>query len=116
MNSAGFPALPHRREPALPQMPLGTFTPVDSVKVARTGRGVRLSRAYTPGMVETGWGRVVFISSESAINIPVERMPSQRVVGSTSAAAIESLRGPEAYQLGDTEAFAERTSLECAVG
>ena len=32
--------------------------------------GVRLARAYAPGMVERGWGRIVFISSESAINIP----------------------------------------------
>lgn len=28
--------------------------------------GVRLSRAYAPAMKERGWGRVVFISSESA--------------------------------------------------
>lgn len=34
--------------------------------------GVRLSRAYAPGMKERSWGRVVFISSESAINTPVE--------------------------------------------
>lgn len=34
--------------------------------------GVRLSRAYLPGMKERNWGRVVFISSESALNIPVE--------------------------------------------
>jgi NAD(P)-dependent dehydrogenase (short-subunit alcohol dehydrogenase family) len=34
--------------------------------------GVRLARALTPGMVERGWGRVVFISSESAVQIPVE--------------------------------------------
>ncbi|MDH1265200.1 SDR family NAD(P)-dependent oxidoreductase [Pseudomonas sp. GD03944] len=32
--------------------------------------GVRLSRAYAPGMVTRGWGRIVFISSESALNIP----------------------------------------------
>src|SRR5688572_16944631 len=32
--------------------------------------GVQLSRAYAPAMVERGWGRIVFISSESAINIP----------------------------------------------
>lgn len=32
--------------------------------------GVRLSRAYLPGMAERGWGRVVFLSSESALNIP----------------------------------------------
>lgn len=34
--------------------------------------GVRLSRALLPGMVDKGWGRVVFISSESARNIPVD--------------------------------------------
>ena len=32
--------------------------------------GVRLSRAYAPGMVERKWGRVIFLSSESALNIP----------------------------------------------
>jgi NAD(P)-dependent dehydrogenase (short-subunit alcohol dehydrogenase family) len=32
--------------------------------------GVRLSRAYLPGMIERGWGRVVFVSSESALMIP----------------------------------------------
>lgn len=34
--------------------------------------GVRLARLYMPGMLERNWGRVVFISSESALNIPVE--------------------------------------------
>jgi NAD(P)-dependent dehydrogenase (short-subunit alcohol dehydrogenase family) len=34
--------------------------------------GVRLSRAYAPGMVDKKWGRIVFISSESGLNIPVE--------------------------------------------
>ncbi len=34
--------------------------------------GVRLSRAYLPGMVERGWGRVLFLSSEGAIHIPVD--------------------------------------------
>lgn len=32
--------------------------------------GVRLSRSYLAGMMERGWGRIVFISSESALNIP----------------------------------------------
>lgn len=34
--------------------------------------GVRTARHYLPGMTRRGWGRVVFISSESALNIPVE--------------------------------------------
>src|SRR5690606_24922128 len=32
----------------------------------------RLSRHYAPGMREKGWGRLLFITSESAQNIPVE--------------------------------------------
>src|SRR5271170_1347455 len=34
--------------------------------------GVRLSRTYVSGMKQRKWGRVIFISSESAIQIPVE--------------------------------------------
>lgn len=34
--------------------------------------GVRMSRAYAQGMVERQWGRIVFISSESALNIPAD--------------------------------------------
>lgn len=34
--------------------------------------GVRLSRAWLPGMAERGWGRVIFLSSESALNIPAD--------------------------------------------
>ncbi|HEV2438141.1 MAG TPA: SDR family oxidoreductase [Verrucomicrobiae bacterium] len=34
--------------------------------------GVRLSRAYLPGMKQKNWGRIVFISSESGIQIPAE--------------------------------------------
>lgn len=34
--------------------------------------GVRLSRAYLPGMAAQGWGRVLFLSSESALNIPAD--------------------------------------------
>jgi NAD(P)-dependent dehydrogenase (short-subunit alcohol dehydrogenase family) len=34
--------------------------------------GIRASRAYLKGMVARGWGRVVFISSESGLNIPAD--------------------------------------------
>lgn len=34
--------------------------------------GVRLSRAYLPGMEQQQWGRVIFISSESGLNIPAD--------------------------------------------
>lgn len=34
--------------------------------------GVRLARAYLPGMLQRQWGRVLFLSSESALNIPVD--------------------------------------------
>jgi NAD(P)-dependent dehydrogenase (short-subunit alcohol dehydrogenase family) len=34
--------------------------------------GIRLSRAYLPGMKARNWGRIIFISSESSINTPVE--------------------------------------------
>jgi NAD(P)-dependent dehydrogenase (short-subunit alcohol dehydrogenase family) len=34
--------------------------------------GVRLSRGYLQGMLKRNWGRVVFISSESGLNIPKE--------------------------------------------
>ena len=36
--------------------------------------GVRMSRAYLPGMVAKGWGRIVFISSESGVNIPKDML------------------------------------------
>src|SRR5207244_7626933 len=34
--------------------------------------GARLSRFYLPKMLQKNWGRIVFISSESGVNIPVE--------------------------------------------
>ena len=34
--------------------------------------GVRLSRTFLPGMLNRNWGRIIFISSESAVQIPAE--------------------------------------------
>jgi NAD(P)-dependent dehydrogenase (short-subunit alcohol dehydrogenase family) len=34
--------------------------------------GVRLSRAYMKGMLQRSWGRIIFISSESGLQIPKE--------------------------------------------
>jgi NAD(P)-dependent dehydrogenase (short-subunit alcohol dehydrogenase family) len=34
--------------------------------------GVRFARRYAPGMAARGWGRILFVSSESALNIPKE--------------------------------------------
>src|SRR5436190_916342 len=36
--------------------------------------GIRLSRLYLPGMQKTNWGRIIFISSESAIQPPPEML------------------------------------------
>jgi NAD(P)-dependent dehydrogenase (short-subunit alcohol dehydrogenase family) len=36
--------------------------------------GVRLSRQYVPGMVKQGWGRVIFLSSESGLAIPADML------------------------------------------
>lgn len=34
--------------------------------------GVRLSRTVLPRMLERGWGRIVFVGSESGVNIPAD--------------------------------------------
>jgi NAD(P)-dependent dehydrogenase (short-subunit alcohol dehydrogenase family) len=34
--------------------------------------GVRLSRRLLPGMMEAGWGRILFIGSESGVNVPAD--------------------------------------------
>jgi NAD(P)-dependent dehydrogenase (short-subunit alcohol dehydrogenase family) len=51
--------------------------------------GVRLARAYAKGMADRGWGRIVFISSESAINIP----PDMIHYGFTKTAQLAISRG-----------------------
>jgi NADP-dependent 3-hydroxy acid dehydrogenase YdfG len=51
--------------------------------------GVRLTRHYLPGMMGRGWGRIVFISSESALNVPKEMID----YGMTKAAQLAVSRG-----------------------
>lgn len=51
--------------------------------------GVRLSRHYLPGMKQKNWGRIVFISSESALQIPAEMIH----YGVTKTAQLAVARG-----------------------
>src|SRR5947209_12276708 len=51
--------------------------------------GVRLSRAYLPRMRERNWGRIVFVSSESGLQIPAEMIH----YGMTKTAQIAIARG-----------------------
>jgi NAD(P)-dependent dehydrogenase (short-subunit alcohol dehydrogenase family) len=51
--------------------------------------GVRLSRKYLPGMLKKNWGRIIFISSESAQNIPAEMVH----YGMTKTAQVAISRG-----------------------
>lgn len=37
--------------------------------------GVRLSRHALPAMLARGWGRIVFVSSESGVDVPAEMVP-----------------------------------------
>ncbi len=51
--------------------------------------GVRMSRQYLPGMKQRDWGRIIFISSESAVQIPAEMIH----YGMTKTAQIAVARG-----------------------
>ncbi|OJT23509.1 oxidoreductase [Archangium sp. Cb G35] len=51
--------------------------------------GVRLSRAYFPGMLKRNWGRIIFISSESALTIP----PDMIHYATTKTAQLSISRG-----------------------
>jgi NAD(P)-dependent dehydrogenase (short-subunit alcohol dehydrogenase family) len=51
--------------------------------------GVRLSRHYLPGMLRKNWGRIVFISSESGLQIPAEMIH----YGMTKTAQLAIARG-----------------------
>lgn len=51
--------------------------------------GVRLSRHYLPLMLKKDWGRIIFISSESGLNIPAEMIH----YGVTKTAQVALSRG-----------------------
>lgn len=78
---------------------LGIFEPCDFFDVDDTEwlrffetnvmSGVRASRAYLPGMLERDWGRVVFVSSESALQVPPEMIH----YGMTKTAQLSVSRG-----------------------
>jgi NAD(P)-dependent dehydrogenase (short-subunit alcohol dehydrogenase family) len=51
--------------------------------------GVRLARRYLPGMLKKNWGRIIFISSESAVQIPAEMVH----YGMTKTAQVAVARG-----------------------
>jgi NAD(P)-dependent dehydrogenase (short-subunit alcohol dehydrogenase family) len=55
--------------------------------------GVRLSRAYISGMKQRNWGRIIFISSESAISTPKEMIH----YGTTKTAQLAVSRGLAEY-------------------
>jgi len=78
---------------------LGIFEPVPFERIADADwrrffdvnvlSGVRLSRLYLPGMKQRDWGRIIFISSESGVQIPPEMIH----YGMTKAAQIAVARG-----------------------
>ena len=51
--------------------------------------GVRLSRALLPHMLKQNWGRIIFISSKSGLNIPAEMVQ----YGMTKTAQLAVSRG-----------------------
>ena len=78
---------------------LGIFEPKDFEEISdddwfrffetNVMSGVRLARHYLPGMEERDWGRIVFVSSESAIHIPPEMIH----YGVTKTAQLAVARG-----------------------
>jgi NAD(P)-dependent dehydrogenase (short-subunit alcohol dehydrogenase family) len=78
---------------------LGIFEPKDFEEISdddwfrffetNVMSGVRLARHYLPGMEERDWGRIVFVSSESAIHIPPEMIH----YGMTKTAQLAVARG-----------------------
>jgi NAD(P)-dependent dehydrogenase (short-subunit alcohol dehydrogenase family) len=58
--------------------------------------GVRLTRAYLQGMMERKWGRVVFVSSESGLNIP----PDMLAYGFSKTSQLSIARGVAKFAAG----------------
>jgi NAD(P)-dependent dehydrogenase (short-subunit alcohol dehydrogenase family) len=58
--------------------------------------GVRLSRHYLPGMKKRNWGRIIFISSESGLQIPGEMVH----YGMTKTAQLAVARGMAETTIG----------------
>lgn len=71
--------------------PFESITDADWFRFFETNvmSGVRLARAYLPAMRERNWGRILFVSSESAVNIPVEMIH----YGATKTAQVAVARG-----------------------
>ncbi|HVS70710.1 MAG TPA: SDR family oxidoreductase [Phycisphaerae bacterium] len=99
-TSAGSDALiRHWREADILVNNLGIFEPrafaeitdADWLRFFETNvlSGVRLSRHYFPGMLRNNRGRIIFISSESALNIPAEMIH----YGMTKTAQLAVARG-----------------------
>lgn len=51
--------------------------------------GVRLSRRFLPSMIESGWGRIIFVGTESAVDVPGDMIP----YGATKAASLAVSNG-----------------------
>jgi NAD(P)-dependent dehydrogenase (short-subunit alcohol dehydrogenase family) len=78
---------------------MGIFEPKPFAEIADTDwmrffeanvmSGVRLSRHYVAGMKSRNWGRIVFVSSESGLQIPVEMIH----YGMTKTAQLAVARG-----------------------
>ncbi len=71
--------------------PFEQITDADWLRFFETNvlSGVRLARHYLSGMRARGWGRIVFVSSESAVQIPVEMVH----YGMTKTAQLAVARG-----------------------
>ena len=71
--------------------PFGEIPDEDWLRFFETNvlSGVRLARHYVPGMRARNWGRVVFVSSESGVQIPAEMIH----YGMTKTAQLAVARG-----------------------